>query len=177
MKYMTTLLTFVLLFAGSAACSVSKAAPTPSVGTLAPDVSGVNQDGKPWSLAAARGHGAVLLFFYPKDDTPGCTREACGFRDDMSSLSALGVTVVGVSFDSPESHREFIEKHNLNFDLVADTEGKIADAFGVRAANGRVARRVSFLIDRGGMVRHVTDSSNPAQHLEEMKAAARNLPR
>src|SRR6187549_820911 len=103
------------------------AAEAPKVGDKAPVVSGKDQDGKNWNLADEVGKKVVLLYFYPKDDTPGCTKEACGLRDRMGDLKKDKVEVVGVSFDSSESHQKFIAKHNLNFPLLADTDGKIAD--------------------------------------------------
>ncbi|HNQ74427.1 MAG TPA: peroxiredoxin [Verrucomicrobiota bacterium] len=145
------------------------------VGELAPPIVGLDQDGREWKLAAATGRGAVLLYFYPKDDTPGCTQEACGLRDRMSELKAQGVEVVGVSFDDAASHRQFIAKHGLNFRLLADTDGKIADAYGVRMPGRAMARRVSFLIGRDGKILHITDSSAAEVHLREMRAATAKL--
>ncbi len=145
------------------------------VGDAAPAISGRDQNGKEWQLAAARGKKNVLLYFYPKDDTPGCTKEACGLRDRMGDLQKADVEVVGVSFDDAESHRAFIAKHNLNFNLLADTEGKIADAFGVRMPDRARAKRVSFLIGKDGKVLHVTDSPNADVHLREMEEAIGKL--
>src|SRR5882672_2172801 len=85
------------------------------VGEAAPLVTGVNQDGKEWRLANATGKKVVLLYFYPKDETPGCTKEACGMRDSLTDLQKSDVEVIGVSFDSAESHKSFIAKHGLNF--------------------------------------------------------------
>lgn len=148
----------------------------PKVGEKAPLVEGKNQDGKNWKLAQAQGKKIVLLYFYPKDDTPGCTKEACGLRDQMSDLKKNNVEVIGVSFDSSESHQKFIKKHNLNFPLLADTDGKIADAYGVRRESGKnVARRVSFLISKEGKIVHVTESANADVHLAEMKEAIARL--
>ena len=146
-------------------------AATPKVGDKAPLVSGKNQEDKTWNLADSVGKKIVLLYFYPKDDTPGCTKEACGLRDRMEDLKKDNVEVVGVSFDSTESHQKFIEKHKLNFALLADTDGKIADAYGVRAAGKNVARRVSFLIGLDGKIAHVTDAREADTHLNEMKEA------
>ena len=148
----------------------------PKVGEKAPPVDGKNQDGKNWKLAEAQGKKIVLLYFYPKDDTPGCTKEACGLRDQMGDLKKDGVEVIGVSFDSAESHQKFIQKYNLNFPLLADTDGKIADAYGVRREAGKnIARRVSFLIGKDGKIAHVTDSPNADVHLAEMKDAVAKL--
>ena len=116
-----------------------------------------------------------MLYFYPKDDTPGCTKEACGLRDRMGDLQKDGVKVVGVSFDSAESHQKFRAKYSLNFPLLVDTEGRIADAFGVRMPDKPMARRVSFLIDKTGKVVHVTDSRDAQVHLDEMKEAILKL--
>lgn len=149
----------------------------PVVGSAAPPVSGVDQEGHTWKLSDLKGKSAVILYFYPKDGTPGCTREACGFRDQMNALKSAGVVVIGVSFDSAARHRNFIKQYGLNFDLLADTNGEIADAFGVRAANSKVARRVSFLIDQQGVIRHITDSPDASKHLEEMKKAVETLPK
>jgi len=155
----------------------AQAAKQPVAGDHAPLVSGINQDGKEWKLAASVGKKVVLLYFYPKDETPGCTKEACGLRDSMGDLQKADVEVVGVSFDSAASHQEFIAKHNLNFPLIADTEGKIADAYGVRMMDKSRARRVSFLIGKDGKILHVTDSPDAATHLSEMKAAVALLPK
>ncbi|MEO5803087.1 MAG: peroxiredoxin [Verrucomicrobiota bacterium] len=149
---------------------------TPKVGDKAPMVEGKNQDGKNWKLSEAQGKKIVLLYFYPKDDTPGCTKEACGLRDQMGDFKKDSVEVIGVSFDSSESHQKFIQKYNLNFPLLADTDGKISDAYGVRREAGKnIARRVSFLIGKDGKIKHITDSSNADVHLAEMKDAVAKL--
>ncbi|MGO8926925.1 MAG: peroxiredoxin [Limisphaerales bacterium] len=147
----------------------------PRVGDTAPLIQGQDQDGKTWKLAAVVGKQVVLFYFYPKDDTPGCTKEACGFRDRMAELKKDKVEVIGVSFDSPASHQKFIVKYNLNFPLLADTDGKIADAYGVRMTNRDMARRVSFLIGLDGKIAHVTDSPSAETHLSEMKEAVAKL--
>ena len=113
----------------------------------------------------------VLLYFYPEDDTPGCTNEACGFCDRMAEQEKDKGEVIGVSFDSSASHQKFIAKYNLNFPLLADTDGKIADAYGVKMADKNMARRVSFLIGLDGKIVHVTDSPNADTHLSEMQEA------
>ena len=121
----------------AATASAADDAKTPTVGDKAPAVTGKDQDGKTWKLSSHAGKKIVLLYFYPRDDTPGCTKEACGLRDRMEDLKKDNVEVVGVSFDSAESHQKFIAKHSLNFTLLADTDGKIADAYGVRREIGR----------------------------------------
>jgi len=147
----------------------------PKVGDKAPLVEGKDQAGKAWNLSDDVGKKVVLLYFYPKDDTPGCTKEACGFRDSIDALKAQNVEVIGVSFDSGESHQKFITKYNLNFPLIADTDGKIADAYGVRMNNRKMDNRVSFLIGLDGKIVHVTNSPDAEKHLTEMKNAASKL--
>lgn len=167
----------VTLLAGLAFANTQPPAPAavPKPGDKAPLVTGKDQDGKTWKLENSLGKKIVLLYFYPKDDTPGCTKEACGFRDQMDAFKKDKVEVIGVSFDSEESHKQFIAKHNLNFSLLADTDGKIADAFGVRVPNGNKARRVSFLVGLDGKIAHVTDSPQADAHLSQMKEAIEKL--
>jgi peroxiredoxin Q/BCP len=174
-QFSKTVLASGLAFLVGAASVFAQAATKPAVGSAAPLVSGQTQDGKTWKLADAVGKKNVLLYFYPKDDTPGCTKEACGLRDRMGDLQKANVEVVGVSFDSAESHQKFIAKHNLNFTLLADTDGKIADAYGVRIAGKNVARRVSFLIGKDGKIVHVTDAQSADTHLTEMSDAVAKL--
>ena len=142
---MKTSLIAILAVAGLILPAVAvPAAQRPSVGDTAPLFTGQDQDGKTVALADFIGRKVVLLYFYPKDFTSGCTREACGFRDRMGELQKDNVEVVGVSFDSPESHQKFISKYHLNFPLLADTNGKIADAYGVRMQGREMARRVDM---------------------------------
>jgi peroxiredoxin Q/BCP len=160
----------IALFVNSTAC-----ANTPAIGDKAPLVQGKDQNGKEWKLADVVGKKVVLLYFYPKDDTPGCTKEACGFRDRIADLKKDNVEVVGVSFDSAESHQKFISKYNLNFPLLADTDGAIADAYGVRMAGKNMSNRASFLIGLDGKIVHVTNTMNADTHLSEMKEAVGSL--
>jgi len=146
-------------------------AETPKVGDKAPLVQAKDQDGKTFKLADVVGKKIVLLYFYPKDDTPGCTKEACGLRDRMADLKKDNVQVVGVSFDNEDSHKKFIAKHNLNFPLLADTDGKIAEAYAAKMPERNMARRVSFLIDKDGKIAHITDNKDAQIHLTEMQDA------
>ena len=147
----------------------------PKEGDKAPLVEGKDQSGHEWKLSDALGKKIVLLYFYPKDDTPGCTKEACGFRDRMAELNNDKVELVGVSFDNSESHQKFVSKYNLNFPLLADTDGKIAEAYGAKLPDKNMARRVSFLIGRDGKIAHITDNRDAAVHLAEMKDAVEKL--
>jgi peroxiredoxin Q/BCP len=147
----------------------------PKAGDAAPSFEGKDQNGKDFKLADLVGKKIVLLYFYPKDFTGGCTKEACSFRDGFEDFATNNVEIVGVSFDSADSHLQFIAKYKLNFTLLADTDGKIADIYGVRMAGKNMARRVSFLIGLDGKIVHVTDAGNPDIHLAEMKAAIAGL--
>jgi peroxiredoxin Q/BCP len=159
----------------SAIALCASGAEMPKAGEKAPLVEGKDQNGTTWKLADEVGKKVVLLYFYPKDDTPGCTTEACGFRDRIEDLKKENVEVVGVSFDSTESHQKFILHHNLNFTLLADTDGKIADAYGTKMADRNMSRRVSFLIGTDGKIAHVTNVPKAETHLSEMKDAVEKL--
>jgi peroxiredoxin Q/BCP len=171
MKIQALTITFAAcLFVGFSAMAADVSA-VPRAGDKAPPVEGKDQDGKDWKLSDELGKKIVLLYFYPKDDTPGCTKEACGFRDSIEELKQDNVEVIGVSFDSGESHLKFISKYNLNFPLLADMDGKIADTFGVRMAGKPMARRVSFLIGLDGKISAVIDSPKAEVHVAAVKAA------
>ncbi|MBI3850505.1 MAG: peroxiredoxin [Verrucomicrobia bacterium] len=166
-----------MALAFSFALATGVAATTPKVGDKAPLIDGKDQDGKTFRLADVVGKKIVLLYFYPKDDTPGCTKEACGLRDRMSDLKKDNVEVIGVSMDDEESHKKFIAKHNLNFPLLADADGKITETFGAQMVNRKLSRRVSFLIGLDGKIAHVTDNPSADVHLSEMKEAIAKLAR
>jgi peroxiredoxin Q/BCP len=175
MKTMKNSLAILLALALTFGAQLLHAA-TPKPGDTAPLVSGKDQDGKKWKLENEIGKNIVLLYFYPRDNTPGCTKEACGLRDKIVDLKSLDVKVVGVSFDSVASHEKFIFKYNLNFPLIADTDGEIATAYGAQMGHGKkMDRRVSFLIGMDGKIVHVTDSPNADVHLEEMQRAIKTL--
>ena len=126
-------------------------------GDPAPEFTLVDQDGRITTLAGFRGSNLVL-FFYPKDDSPGCTREACGFRDHYQIFRDAGAEVIGISDDSVESHLRFARKHHLPFRLLADPEGTVRRAYGVHKSFGLLPGRVTFVIDRHGIVRHAFSS-------------------
>lgn len=138
-------------------------------GAMAPEVVGEAPDGSVIRLSAVRGHPAVV-YFYPKDGTPGCTKEACAFRDAFTRFQERHVTLFGVSRDSSEVHAEFRKSHQLPFALVADESGAIAAAYGVSSPLGMSAR-VTFLIDESGHVARVWPNVDPAVHVNEVLAA------
>jgi len=175
MKLHALAIALVVGLAAGTSAFAADAPAMPKVGDKAPLVEGKDQVGQDWKLADDVGKKVVLLYFYPKDDTPGCTTEACGFRDSVAALKEQNVQVIGVSFDSGDSHQKFITKYNLNFPLIADTDGKIADAYGVRINGRSIDKRVSFLIGLDGKIVHITDSPSAEKHLTEMKAAAAKL--
>lgn len=139
-----------------------------AVGEVAPDFEAPDQEGTPFRLASLRGQ-PVVLYFYPKADTPGCTIESKGFRDIYSELRAHRVSVVGVSTDDCPEQKAFAQKYGLPFPLVADSAKAVAKKFGVLAPKGH-ARRVSFFLDADGKVLEVVDTSSPDVHLARARA-------
>lgn len=146
-------------------------AAVPAVGSAAPDFALPDQHGKLRQLSEWRGKWLVL-YFYPKDDTPGCTEEACTFRDDWQQLTALGAEVVGISVDTSASHKEFAEKYHLPFPLLADAKGEVAQRYGAMAdwLVLKLARRYTFLIDPQGRIAKAYLSVNTARHSAEIVA-------
>jgi peroxiredoxin Q/BCP len=146
----------------------------PQQGQRLPDVEFITEGGE--SLAAGDlGGQKTVLYFYPKDDTPGCTKEACAFRDRMGDYREAGIQVYGVSLDSPESHRRFREKYNLNFPLLTDDGGRAAEALGVLREGGKKANRVTFLLDAGGTIQKVYPEVSPETHADEILEDAASL--
>jgi thioredoxin-dependent peroxiredoxin len=142
-------------------------------GDEAPTVEAVAHDGSQVKLADYRGK-PVVVYFYPKDDTPGCTVQAQGFRDEWTDLAKSGAVVLGVSTDDNESHKAFAAKYELPFLLLPDTDQKIATAFGVPIVNGH-AKRVTFVIDKQGKVARVFPEVTPKGHADEVLAAVAAL--
>lgn len=154
--------------ASGEAPAASKTAPL-AVGDPAPDVNFTLQDGSKVSLASLKGQ-PVVVYFYPKDDTRGCTIEAEGIRDDYSAFEQAKVKVFGVSTQDAESHEAFIEKYDLPFDLVVDGDGEVAEAFRVPLNRGMAARQ-TFLIDATGKIKRVWLDVDPKGHAKELLAA------
>jgi peroxiredoxin Q/BCP len=146
-------------------------------GERAPDFSGKTADGKTLSLADFRGKKPLILYFYPRDNTPGCTKEACAFRDHAGEIEAAGGAIVGVSMDSQDAHRKFVKDFQLNFPLLSDRDATICKAYGVARLGGWFPpKRVTFVIDREGIVRKVIQSEfGIAKHVDEALEALRSL--
>jgi thioredoxin-dependent peroxiredoxin len=147
------------------------------VGDRVPDFSLPDHRGGTFELAAQLGRGPLVLFFYPKDDTTGCTAEVCGFRDATPELAAAGAKVWGISSDSVASHQRFAGKHAVPYDLLADEGGEVRKLFGVgKALFGLSDGRVTFVLDSSGVVRHRFDSLIRAtKHVDEAVATVRRL--
>ena len=147
-------------------------------GDPAPDFHATTTDGKPVSLQDYRGK-KLVMYFYPMDDTPGCTKQACSLRDHNKEIKAKGAEILGVSTQGEESHQKFTKKYNLNFPLLADTDGTVGRAYGTLGGDGLVAKlksavgmasRVTFIIDEQGRIAHVIDRPDVAHHAEEVLA-------
>lgn len=146
----------------------------------AQDFEGIDQDGKSHKLSTYLGKW-VVLYFYPRDNTPGCTKEACNFRDSYHKLQNMGVVVLGVSRDSEESHKKFAAKHNLNFPILADPDRNIIEAYGawgVKKFMGREfegIRRITYLINPKGQIAKVYEKVNTLKHADEIVQDLKNL--
>tara|TARA_R110002050_G_scaffold41242_1_gene100083 strand:+ start:84931 stop:85464 length:534 start_codon:yes stop_codon:yes gene_type:complete len=136
-----------------------------------------NQNGDLFKVADYIGKKNLVIYFYPKDDTPGCTKEACKFRDEFEVFTDLEAMVIGISSDSPESHTKFIEKYNLPFTLLSDEEDVVRKAFGVKGKfMDMIPGRVSFIVDKKGIIQYVFDSmGNAEQHVDEARKILENI--
>jgi len=151
-----------------------------SEGDKAPEFSLDSSTGETLSLSDLKGK-KVALYFYPRDDTPGCTVEACNFRDSIEELTGAGIVVLGVSGDSIESHNQFIDKFDLNFPLLADEDKAVSDKYGVwveRIRDGKTSmgiKRVTFLIDEEGTIAKIWPEVKPDGHALEVLEAAQDI--
>jgi peroxiredoxin Q/BCP len=146
------------------------------VGDKAPDFNVTDDSGKKVKLADFKGR-KIILYFYPKDDTPGCTKEACNFRDGIDAIKEQGAVVLGVSTDSVESHKKFKSKFDLNFPLLADTDRKIVEGYGVwkeKSMYGKTymgIERTTFIIDKAGKISHIFPKVKVDEHYDEVLEA------
>jgi peroxiredoxin Q/BCP len=169
------LIVVVIIFVAPRLFSGSRVA-APSAGSVAPDFTLLSQEGAAVSLKDFRGKW-VVLYFYPKDQTPGCTREAHNFQVDQSKYEQHNSVVLGVSVDSVESHKKFCGKEGLNFKLLSDREGKVSREYGSLTNLGviKIAARHTFVIDPSGKVAQTYTSVDPGRHSEEVLAALHQL--
>ena len=146
------------------------------VGDTAPDFTKTTQNGDSISLSQYRGDKTVVLYFYPKNETPGCTAEACTFRDSFEDFVEAGAVVIGVSQDSENSHKSFADHHRLPVLLVSDRDKALQKAYGVPKTMGLLPGRVTYVIDRGGTVQHVFNSQlNAKKHVREALDVVKRL--
>lgn len=148
------------------------------VGDQAPGFSLLSHEGRTCTLTDLLADGPLVLFFYPKDNTSGCTAEACAFRDQHEAFAAAGARVVGISSDSASSHQEFATAHRLPYTLLSDVGGKVREAYGVKRTMGLIPGRVTYIIDASGTVQHVFNSQFAAtRHVTEALATVQRLRR
>jgi peroxiredoxin Q/BCP len=146
-------------------------------GDPAPELHGVDQDGKPVRLADYKGK-KLVLYFYPKDDTPGCTAEACNLRDNYEALKKAGYEILGVSVDSEKSHQKFISKYQLPFRLLADVEKKTVEAYGVWVEKSMYGKkyfgtaRTTFIINENGLIERIIDKVDTKNHTKQILGAS-----
>lgn len=147
------------------------------VGDKAPLFSLLSEKGDRINLSGLIGQRPLVLYFYPKDNTTVCTKEACAFRDNINAIKDIeGAHVVGISSDSVDSHKQFSSDNNLPFTLLSDTEGRVRKLYGVPKTLGLLPGRVTYIIDRGGIVRHIFSSQlNYRKHVEEALSALKSL--
>ncbi len=143
-------------------------------GTQAPDFTLKAHDGHAVTLSQELKNGPIVLYFYPKDSTPGCTKQACSFRDLSEEFRLAGATIFGINTDSVESHRKFHEKNKLTFTLLADPDARVTKLYGARSLF-RLARRVTFLIDANGTIRKVYPDVDVSSHAAELLQDVRGL--
>ncbi len=170
------LLGLLAAFGWFMASQLVRAGEVPKAGEAAPDFNLPDQNGQMHTLKEFSGKWLVL-YFYPKDDTPGCTKEACSFRDDLHQLVALDAQVVGISVDDSSSHAEFAKKYHLPFPLLADTKAEVAKRYGVLMdlIFSKVAKRYTFLIDPQGKISKVYDKVDTSRHSAEIIADLKQL--
>ncbi len=165
---------FGILFLGVMTMGLLKASAADlKVGDVAPVFTAASSDGTQVDLNSLIGKGPIVLYFYPKDDTPGCTKEACGLRDDFAAFRKLTATVFGISYDSVESHKKFIEKYHLPFALLSDGDHAIAKAYG--AYGMLFPKRMTFVIDKSGKIAYINPKVSPATHSAELQKVLAGL--
>ena len=170
MKLLTTILATAALTAFTFAADAPLA-----VGAAAPEITSKDQDGKAVNFKDVFAKGTTLVYFYPKADTPGCTKQGCSLRDNWDALKAKGIQVLGVSGDKPEAQKAFRDKFTFPFPLIADDDGKVAAAFGVPAMKPGIFKRTSFLVKGGKVVWNMTEKTTTDTHAADVIKAVEAL--
>jgi peroxiredoxin Q/BCP len=146
------------------------------VGDKAPDFTLLSQTGESVTLSDLIGKKNIVLYFYPKDESKGCTRQACAFRDKYEVFTDLGAEVIGISSDDVKSHEAFADKYNLPFTLLSDDKKKVRKLYGVKSTFGVIPGRITYIIDKKGIVRHVFSSQfKPKKHIKEAIEALKKI--
>jgi len=170
MKLLTSIL------AATALTSFALAADAPlAVGAAAPDITSKDHDGKAVTFKDVYAKGPTLVYFYPKADTPGCTKQGCSLRDNWDKLKAKGIQVLGVSGDKPDAQKAFRDKFTFPFPLVADDDGKVAAAFGVPAMKPGIFKRTSFIVKDGKIAWNMTEKTTTETHADDVLKAVESL--
>ncbi|MFZ9518869.1 MAG: peroxiredoxin [Silvanigrellaceae bacterium] len=160
MASMAAVASKVLLVTGLLNFSVARADAL-KVGDSAPNLNLITHEGQPFSLESRKGKGWTILYFYPKAGTPGCTKQACAFRDAAENIRKQGAEIYGISTDTAEKLASFHKEHNLKFTLLADPEAKAAEAFGVKIPVIKIAKRWTFMVDPDLKIRNIDDNVDP----------------
>jgi peroxiredoxin Q/BCP len=168
------LLTSILAAASLTAFTFAADAPL-AVGAAAPEITAKDQDGKAVNFKDVYAQGTTLVYFYPKADTPGCTKQGCSLRDNWDALTKKGIHVLGVSGDKPEAQKAFRDKFTFPFPLIADDDGKVAAAFGVPALKPGIFKRTSFLVKGGKIVWNMTEKTTTDTHAADVIKAVEAL--
>lgn len=150
--------------------------PRVKVGDVAPDFTLQNQDGEPSKLSDFKEKSNVVLFFYPKDFSPGCTTQACHFRDNYEDFTDLGAVVIGISGDSVESHKKFLDEYLFPFTLLSDKGDVVRKLYGATKGFGLLPGRYTFIIDKAGVIKHIfTSETNMKKHIDESLRILRQI--
>ncbi len=146
------------------------------IGTAAPDFTLQSSTGEPFTLSKILGKSSIVLFFYPKDFSPGCTAEVCTFRDSYTVFKEAGAEVIGISSDSIESHKGFIKEHKLPFNLLSDDKGEVRKLYKIKSSGGLIPGRVTFVLDKKGVIQYIFSSQFEAKrHVEEAVKIVKEL--
>ncbi len=173
MKY---IIVIIIIFGAVLIAKISAQSKQLEVGDKIPNFTLRDQNNNYFSIDSIVGKQTIVIYFYPKDDTPGCTKEACSFRDEFETFKNLDAKVIGISSDDVESHKEFAKKYNLPFTLLADTDKEVRKMFGVPKYLKLIDGRVTYIIDKKGIIKHIFNSMKKAnKHIDEALKALKSI--